>query len=51
MVYSTRYFFRLAGLLLAAYVLYAYFPDILEYASGGWEQGVRLVLRMVSRAD
>jgi hypothetical protein len=34
MFYSTRYFFRLAGLLLAAYLVYSHFPDILRGLRG-----------------
>jgi hypothetical protein len=37
MFYSTRYFFRLAGLFLAAYLVYTRLPDILGGIKNIWE--------------
>ena len=37
MFYSTRYFFRLVCLLLAAYLMYTRFPDMLWGLRQAWE--------------
>jgi hypothetical protein len=37
MFYSTRYFFRLIGLLLAMYLAYTRFPVLLRGAKHIWE--------------
>jgi hypothetical protein len=36
MFYSTRHFFRLAGLLLAAYITYQRLPDMLRGLKSAW---------------
>jgi hypothetical protein len=37
MFYSTRYFFRLVGLLLAVYLVYTHFPNVLWGLRRVWE--------------
>jgi hypothetical protein len=43
MFYSTRYFFRLVGLLLAAYLIFTRFPDIRWGLRHVWEYIERFI--------
>jgi hypothetical protein len=50
MFYSTRYFFRLAGLLLAVYLVCARFPNILWGLQRVWDY-IRLLFFRYSLDD